>query len=78
MTAVYMPGERIPNQFTDLLLSPDPAKYERNYAFDITPVNDNHPFFFYTVQPRDILTFSKRRDAEIGGLQGEQGGPAAV
>jgi hypothetical protein len=59
MTAVYIPGERIPNQFTDLLLSPDPAKYERDYAFDITPVNDNHPFFFYTVQPRDILTFLK-------------------
>lgn len=57
MTAVYLPGERIPNQFTDLLLSPDPAKYERNYAFDITPVNDNHPFFFYTVQPRDLLHF---------------------
>ncbi len=59
MTAVYIPGERIPNQFTDLLLSPDPGQFERSYAFDITPVNDNQPFFFYTVQPRDILTFLK-------------------
>ena len=57
MTALYLPGERIPGQFTDLLLSPDPAAYERNYDFDITPVGDNRPFFFYTVQPRDILAF---------------------
>ena len=39
---------------TDLLRSPDPADYERNYTFDITPVSDNRPFFFYTVQPRDL------------------------
>ncbi|MFN7995268.1 MAG: hypothetical protein U0Q18_16790 [Bryobacteraceae bacterium] len=57
MQPVYIPGERIPNQFTDLLLSPDPNAYERNYEYDITPVTDNHPFFFYTVQPRDILAF---------------------
>ncbi len=27
------------------------------YQFDITPVTDNRPFFFYTVQPRDIAAF---------------------
>jgi len=57
MTPIYLPGERIPNQFTDFLLSPDPSVYQRNYAFDITPVTDNKPFFFYTVQPRDLWTF---------------------
>src|SRR5262249_50387225 len=31
--------------------------YERRYPFDISPVTDNHPFFFYTVQPRDMLAF---------------------
>jgi MFS family permease len=57
MQAIYLPGEAIPNQFTQLLTSSDPAKYERNYAFDITPVSDDRPFFFYTVQPRDLLSF---------------------
>ena len=57
MQPIYIPGERIPNQFTDLLLSPDPIAYERNYAFNISPVTDNKPFFFYTVQPRDLWTF---------------------
>jgi hypothetical protein len=55
--AVYLPGENIPNQFTDLLRSADPAKYERDYGYDITPVTDNRPFFFYTVQPRDLIAF---------------------
>jgi hypothetical protein len=39
------------------LHSPDPAEYERNYTFDISPVSDNRPFFFYTVQPRDLWGF---------------------
>jgi len=67
MQAIYLPGERIPGQFTDLLRSSDPAAYERNYQYDISPVSDNQPFFFYTVQPRDILTFlstASRRSAD--------------
>ncbi len=59
MQAVYYPGTGARNQFRDLLLSADPAEYERNYTFDITPVSDNRPFFFYTVQPRDLLAFLK-------------------
>jgi hypothetical protein len=64
MTAVYLPDERIPNPFTELLRSPDPAAYQRAYRYDITPVGDDRPFFFYTVQPADILTFlsSARKD----------------
>jgi hypothetical protein len=54
---VYLPGERIPNEFTELLLTPDPAKFQRDYRYDISPVDDNRPFFFYTVQPRDIAAF---------------------
>ncbi len=57
--AIYYPGSQIPNQFRDLLLSPNPAEYERNYTFDITPVSDDRPFFFYTVQPRDLWRFMK-------------------
>lgn len=57
MQPVYLPDERIPNQFTALLHSPDPAAYQRSYEYDISPVSDNRPFFFYTVQPRDILAF---------------------
>jgi predicted membrane-bound spermidine synthase len=57
MQAVYLPDARIPGQFTDLLRSSNPAAYEHAYRYDISPVTDNQPFFFYTVQPRDILAF---------------------
>jgi hypothetical protein len=57
MEALYLPGRYARNQFYDLLHSANPDEYERNYTFDITPVSDNRPFFFYSVQPRDLWTF---------------------
>jgi len=57
MSAVYLPGDPPANQFGQLLLAKDPAAYQRGYQFDITPVDDNRPFFFYTVQPRDVAAF---------------------
>jgi len=59
MQPVYMPDRAVRNSFYDLLHSSDPAQYESNYTFDITPVSDNRPFFFYTVQPRDLWNFVK-------------------
>ena len=40
---IYYPGSELRNQFRDLLLSPNPAAYERNYPFDITPVTRQPP-----------------------------------
>ena len=57
MQTVYLPGAGIHNHFTDLLSSPDPARYQRDYIFDISPITDNRPFFFYTVQPRDLWSY---------------------
>ena len=57
MVAVYLPGDRPANEFGQLLLAQDPAAFERDYTFNITPVSDNRPFFFYTVQPRDVKAF---------------------
>ena len=70
LEAVYYPGSTAKNQFRDLLLSPNPAEYEANYEFDISPVSDNRPFFFYTVQPRDLWSYMKagarnRTDSKI-------------
>ena len=66
MATVYLPAADTPaNQFRELLRSPNPRDYEAAYQFDITPVTDNRPFFFYTVQPRDIWSFltSTARDS---------------
>ncbi len=59
---IYLPAESIPNPFTELLRSQNPNEYERAYRFDITPVSDNRPFFFFTVQPRDLLAFVNGAD----------------
>jgi hypothetical protein len=57
MTAVYLPGSDTQNEFRELLTTADPELFERDYRYNITPVSDNRPFFFYTVQPRDLLAF---------------------
>ena len=54
---VYLPGDPASNAFGQLLLSPDPAGFIEHYAFDVSPVGDDRPFFFYTVQPRDLWAF---------------------
>jgi hypothetical protein len=70
MEEIYLPGDPPRNEFGQLLLAKDPAAWERNYRFDITPVSDNRPFFFYTVQPRDVAAFilqtgSKSADLKV-------------
>jgi spermidine synthase len=57
METVYLPGDAPRNEFGQLLLAKDPVAWEKSYRFDITPVSDNRPFFFYTVQPRDVSAF---------------------
>jgi hypothetical protein len=64
MREVYLPDSPVRNEFHQLLHSADPAAYQRDYRFDISPVTDNRPFFFYTVQPRDLWQFVKTASRE--------------
>ena len=57
MQGVYLPGTDSPSAFRDLLLAPDPDRFYATYEFDVRPVSDDRPFFFYTVQPRDLWHF---------------------
>ncbi|MBI3679249.1 MAG: hypothetical protein HY235_02490 [Acidobacteria bacterium] len=54
---VYVPGNAARNAFSSYLAAPDPAAFYRGYPYDVSPVGDNRPFFFYTVQPKDVLGF---------------------
>ncbi|MCS7314121.1 MAG: hypothetical protein NZ554_01505, partial [Bryobacteraceae bacterium] len=56
----YLPGEGIPGAFTAMLEATDRRAFLRAYPFDVSPVTDNRPFFFYTVQPRDVWLYLKR------------------
>ena len=54
---IYIPGDKVTNEFGRLLTTSNPKEFYRNYQYDVSPVDDNRPFFFYTVQPRDLLNF---------------------
>jgi hypothetical protein len=67
MDAVYVPGTDTESAFRDLLVTKDPQAFYANYPFDVRPVTDNRPFFFYTVQPQDLwqfLTTTSRASAD--------------
>ena len=57
MDEIYLPGDTPKNAFGQLLMSSDPVAFWRDYPFDVSPVNDDRPFFFYTVQPRDLWDY---------------------
>jgi hypothetical protein len=57
ITKVYLPGDSAANEFGQLLLAPNPEEFWENYQFDVSPVDDDRPFFFYSVQPRDLWNF---------------------
>lgn len=60
MQIVYLPGTALQTPFRELLLTTDLPRFYASYPFDVRPVSDNRPFFFYTVQPRDFWRFVRR------------------
>lgn len=56
----YAPDAQLPGPFTELLRSADRSAFFRRYPFDVRPVTDDRPFFFYTVQPREVWRFLER------------------
>ena len=57
---LYAPGDPPVNVFGELLRSPDPKAFWAGYPFNVSPVPDDRPFFFYTVQPADVWQFLKQ------------------
>jgi hypothetical protein len=53
--ALYMPSEPQQNPFGDLIASNDARAFARTYAYNVAPVDDNAPFFFFTLKPGQIV-----------------------
>jgi len=64
MELIYLPGQASQNAFGELLASANPKQFWSAYPFDVSPVGDDRPFFFYTVQPRDLWNFVKNGNEE--------------
>lgn len=59
---LYLPSQPGQNPFSDLIASNDPYAFARNYAYNVSPVTDNAPFFFFTLKPAQILGEKGLRD----------------
>ena len=44
-----------PNAFYQLIALGNPRLFAQHYAYDVTPVTDNTPFFFFTIKTGDVL-----------------------
>ncbi len=55
LVAQYLPGNRASNPFSELIHSNDPARFARQYKFNVAPVYDNAPFFFFTLKLGQVL-----------------------
>jgi len=52
---LYLPSQPGQNPFSDLIASNDASAFAHSYAYNVAPVNDNAPFFFFTLKPGQIL-----------------------
>jgi spermidine synthase len=52
---MYLPSQPGSNRFSELIASNDPQAFARGYAYNVAPVNDNAPFFFFTLKAGQIL-----------------------
>jgi spermidine synthase len=50
LVALYTPSDPAQNPFSALIASNAPYAFARQYAYNVAPVNDNSPFFFFTVK----------------------------
>jgi hypothetical protein len=56
ITPLYLPWQPGQNPFSDLIASNDPYAFARRYAYNVAPVSDNAPFFFFTLKAGQILS----------------------
>ena len=52
---LYLPTAPGQNPFSELIAGNDPRAFAAAYAYNVSPVSDNAPFFFFTLKPRQVL-----------------------
>ena len=64
MEILYSPSQRRENAFSSLIQSNDPYAFSRNYAYNVAPVTDNAPFFFFTIKPEQLFHFHSQHSMD--------------
>ena len=62
LVPIYLPGESADvlqhqgaREFAGLIAGGDPARFSAAYGFNVSPVTDNQPFFFFTLKLANVL-----------------------
>lgn len=55
LAALYLPSAPRNNPFSDLIARNDAYAFAQGYPYNVAPVNDNAPFFFFTLKLDQIL-----------------------
>jgi spermidine synthase len=55
LVALYLPSEPGKNPFSALIARNDPTAFARDYPYNVAPVSDNAPFFFFTLKTTQVL-----------------------
>jgi hypothetical protein len=55
LVALYTPSAPGQNPFSALIARNDPRAFAREYPYNVAPVDDNAPFFFFTLKTDQIL-----------------------
>jgi spermidine synthase len=55
LVALYLPSRPKDNPFSALIARNDPYAFAREYPYNVAPVNDNAPFFFFTLKLDQLL-----------------------
>ena len=53
--ALHLPSEPKDNPFSALIAGNDPHAFASSYAYNVAPVTDNAPFFFFTLKLGQVL-----------------------
>lgn len=61
---LYSPSGNEQNAFAGLIRSNDPYAFSRSYSYNVTPVSDNAPFFFFTLKPEQIFHLHTRHSMD--------------
>jgi hypothetical protein len=65
LTPIYLPSKFEDTPFSTLISSNDPYAFARQYAYNVTPVNDDAPFFFFTLKLGQVLGHHQGLDQGI-------------
>jgi hypothetical protein len=55
LVAQYLPSDPRDNPFSSLIATNNPQVFAQTYPYNVAPVSDNAPFFFFTLKLRQVL-----------------------